>query len=538
MMAKVQSSILDPATGKPFVLDREVMTSRIAQATTTGVRQAVGMHVTGGISPQGLAGMLRGAEDGDPEAYLALAEEMEEKETQYLTVLGTRKRQVSQLDMTVQAASTDAEAKKIADAAQEQFLDSGLIDDAMFDILDAVGKGFSLAEIMWDLQGDAWNIKSIEYVDPRFVRFDRATRRIPLLRADNDGGIGLPLQPFKFLYTEIKAKSGIPVRAGIARPIAWIWMFKNFSIKDWVQFCEIYGMPLRVGKYPAGAEPDDKNELLRAVSSIASDAAAIIPQNMDIVFQDTKSGGSGGGVHEQLARYLDEQTAKVVLGQAGTTDSTPGKLGGQADHTQVREDIERADARALMTCINRGMVRPWVDFNFGPQEKYPWLFIGRPEQKNVAMMIDAAAKLVPLGFKVAQANIRSIVGFDDPQDGDDLLTAPAPGAPPESGNAIPPADLKTDLSSRRARIELLTAEINEDAIDKATQEQLARWKPLLEVSVDQIEKEFLASHTFEDLQERLKRLGADLDTNPLADRLARLNFQAFAAGRLGHTLKP
>lgn len=532
-MAKVQSSLIDPATGKPFVLDREVMTSRVAQATLTGVRQAVGMHVSGGLTPQGLASMLRGAEDGDCEAYLALAEEMEEKETQYLTVLGTRKRQVSQLDKIVQAASSSKDDQKIADAVKEQFLTSGLLEDRLFDILDAVGKGFSLCEIIWDLQGNTWNIRALEHVDPRFVRFDRETRRIPLLRGDNDGGIGLPLQPFKFLYTEIKAKSGIPVRAGIARPISWIWMFKNFSIKDWVQFCEIYGMPLRLGKYAPGSSEEDKNELLRAVAMISQDAAAIIPQNMSIDFQDTKSGGSGGGVHEQLARYFDEQTAKVVLGQAGTTDSTPGKLGGQADHTQVREDIERADARAASACINQSMVRPFVDFNFGPQEKYPTLNIGRPEQKNVQVMVDAAAKFAG-GMKIRAADIRSAVGFSEPQEGDELIVMPA--APPAQNDIVSSADLKTDLNSRRTHLSLLAAElVQHDALDRAATEASAKYRQIIPEA--QLETAFASARSYDDLKARLKTLGANLDTDPFADLLARRAFQAFVLGREGHSLK-
>jgi phage gp29-like protein len=526
--------------GNPII--REVMTARLSQATTTGVRQAVGPHVTGGLDPQGLADILRGAEDGDPEQYLALAEEMEEKEPHYLSVLGTRKRQVSQLDKTVQPGTSDAEGKKLADAVQEQFLDSDLIDDALFDILDAVGKGFSLHELMWDTEGSQWWIDSLEFVDPRFLRFDRATRRIPLLRANNDNGIGLPLLPHKFLFQEIKAKSGIVVRSGFARPVSWIWMFKNFAVKDWVQFAEIYGMPLRVGEYAPGASEDDKAELLRAVSAISSDAAAVIPQNMKINFQETGASKGGDSVYDPLVRFFDEQTSKMILGQTGTTDSTPGKLGGAPDHTQVREDIERADAKALMATINRQLVRPWVDLNHGPPAsgKYPYLWIGRPEPKNAALMVDTAAKLLPYGFKVSQSNIREAVGYDEPQATDELLTAPtaaAPGAP--SGGNVPLGDLKNfDLNALKQRVDLLTAEIAQaDAVDRATAEQLANWKPLVGGIEQAISEAGRKAGSYEEFKQLLAHRGVKLDVNALADRLARLTFAAFAKGRLGQSIK-
>jgi phage gp29-like protein len=247
------------------------------------------------------------------------------------------------------------------------------------------------------------------------VRFDRITRRIPLLL--DDRGLKQPLAPFKFVYLEIKTKSGIPIRGGIARPVAWMWMFKNYTLKDWVQFIEIYGQPFRIGKFAPGASQGDQDALLRAVISLASDAGCVIPSTMQIELVEAMKGG-GTDVFEKLARYADEQMSKIVLGQTGTTDAAPSGLGGQSSknaHNDVRGDIERADASALMAAINLQLVRPYIDLNQGKQQHYPWLYIGRPEDQDVQLMIDAAAKLVPLGLKIRQQDIRGAVGFQSPR---------------------------------------------------------------------------------------------------------------------------
>lgn len=83
------------------------------------------------------------------DAYLDLAEEMEEKEPQYLSVLGTRKRAVSQLDVSVEAAGSSAEEEKHADFVRE-FIARDTLSDELFDLMDAVGKGFSVSEIVWE----------------------------------------------------------------------------------------------------------------------------------------------------------------------------------------------------------------------------------------------------------------------------------------------------------------------------------------------------------------------------------------------------
>src|SRR5690606_6872255 len=134
------------------------------------------------------------------------------------------------------------------------------------------------------------------------------------------------LRPFKYVQHVSKAKSGIPIRGGIARAAAWAYLFKNYDLKDWVTYIEVHGQPLRVGKYHTGATEADKEVLLRAVANIGSDAAAIIPQNMLIEFVEAAKQGGATDLYEKLADWLDRQVSKAVLGQTLTTEVSSGSL--------------------------------------------------------------------------------------------------------------------------------------------------------------------------------------------------------------------
>src|SRR4051794_16915564 len=81
-------------------LRREPLTRELAAATMAGVRSIQTGHPAQGLTPVRLAQLLRAAETGDPIGYLELAEEMEEKDLHYLSVMGTRKRAISQLPIT------------------------------------------------------------------------------------------------------------------------------------------------------------------------------------------------------------------------------------------------------------------------------------------------------------------------------------------------------------------------------------------------------------------------------------------------------
>lgn len=95
---------------------------------------------------------------------------------------------------------------------------------------------------------------------------------------------GIELPENKFVVHRYKAKSGHPSRAGVMRVVSWMYLFKNYDIKDWVSFCEVFGMPLRLGKYDASASEDDKRQLMEAIISLGTDAAGIVPSSTMIEF--------------------------------------------------------------------------------------------------------------------------------------------------------------------------------------------------------------------------------------------------------------
>lgn len=50
-------------------------------------------------------------------------------------------------------------------------------------------------------------------------------------------------------------------------------------------FAEVYGMPLRVGRYEPGASRVDREALINAVRSLGSDAAGTVQKSTEIEFK-------------------------------------------------------------------------------------------------------------------------------------------------------------------------------------------------------------------------------------------------------------
>ncbi|MDW2766270.1 DUF935 family protein, partial [Acinetobacter baumannii] len=69
-----------------------------------------------------------------------------------------------------------------------------------------------------------------------------------------------------------KAKSGYIAKSGLLRVLSWPFLFKNYGIRDVMEFLETYGLPNKIGQYPPGATAEEKNTLLRAVMMLGRNA--------------------------------------------------------------------------------------------------------------------------------------------------------------------------------------------------------------------------------------------------------------------------
>lgn len=515
------------AYGRP-VKTQSLTATGSARPGLTGIRQVWAGSAAGGLTPLKLAGILRACDMGDHAEYVILAEEMEERDPHYASVLGTRKRAVSGVEPVVKPAGEDDQSKKIADAVRDAIAEHDGFADLVEDLLDGLGKGWAAVEINWGRSAREWWPETFEHVDPRFIRFDRETLRVPHLLTEEAPVDGEPLAPFKYAFHTPRLKSGLPLRGGLARLVAFGWMCKAFALKDWVSFAETYGLPLRLGRYGPEATREDVEKLFQAVANIGTDAAAVLPKSMEIEFQGGSTSAGGDRLFEALARFLDEQTSKAVLGQTMTSDD--GASMAQAKvHDGVRHDIAAADARQVSSTINRDIVRAFVDLNFGVQDRYPKVQIPISEPEDTVGRITAAVAMAGAGVRLRASEMRQIGGFTDPEDDDEVIGgAPvpppvAPAAPPPA--ATPPAPpLATNRETPGGQV--LPAD---DPLAEIEAEMLADWQPVAQELLNPVIAAIEDATSYEDALERLEALPG-IDSAKMIDLLVMGMFKARAFG--------
>lgn len=498
-----------------------VLTQERAVPSVTGIDHPFDDAIAPGLYPARLARTLRDSGRGEMHDFLTLAEEIEEREPHYRYVIETRKNAVTSLNVQVDPASEAARDVEIADFLRDEIVETPGFQTLPDMLVDGLSKGYSVVEVVWDV-GSAWIPRGFVWRDPRMFQWDRATRKELRLRwqgADD----GVALEPLKYLVHIPLLKMGLPARNGLARVGAWSFMLKSFSMKDWAQFLEIYGMPLRLGKYGPGSSADDRKVLLAAVRDLGRDAAAIVPTGMEIDFVEAK--GFSDKPFESNVRFIDEQMSKLVIGKPG--DGVGSSKAGEEVLDKVRIDIKKSDARDLALTLMEQMIRTVVLANFGPQKRFPKVHFPIPERKDLQVWSNAVTQLVDRGLEVEQSQVYDVIGLKEPaaREGGKpvkLLTAGSAGAkaPPQTPVGKASAyRLDTRVCPSCGPAHLAADDPEKDEADRLVDQALDGWEPDMQPIVDMIVGAAAEASSYEEFQAALERLPTELPVERLAQRL-------------------
>ena len=491
----------------------EQQTSRLSQ-----LHSEYAEHPSNGLTPPRLAQILRGAEQGDIRAQCELFQDMEEKDAHLLAEIGKRRRALTTVEWQVAPPRNPTAAEKAeAEWLNEMLQDLGDFEDLLFDMLDAIGKGFSCIELDWQMVGREWMPAAFNYRESSWFQLDPETRTE--LRLRNGTPEGEALNPFGWIVHQHKAKSGYVARSGLYRVLAWPYLFKNYAVRDLAEFLEIYGVPLRLGKYPPGAGASEKATLLRAVVNIGHNAAGIIPEGMSIDFKEAAK-----GTHEPfdwMVQWAEKSMSKAILGGTLTTQAD-GKTATNAlgnVHNEVRHDLLKSDAKQVATTIRQYLLYPLLMLNKGGDRdprRLPRFQFDLVEAEDLGAYAEALPKLVGAGMQIPASWAHDKLRIPLPNGKEQVLGQPA-GA--ETGAAA-------------ARVAALKAQQPADPLDALADQLANEWQPVAAMAVP-VQQLLASCKSLEEFRDRLPGIIPQLDVDDLAELIAQGMFAAGLAGQSG-----
>ena len=510
-----------------------------AEVTATG--RVLDDHPSAKITPSKLKQILDDAENGDIQAQHQLFMDIEEQDSSIAANMMTRKRSVLTLDWRIVEPrnATPAEEKLQAEI-DELFYQYPNLEDLFIDLMDAVGHGFSALEIQWAQVDGKWVPKGFKPCPQSWFKLDKDDS---LLLRTPANQMGEPLRPFGWVVHRHKSRSTQLARDGLYRTLAWLYMYKHYSVRDFAEFLELYGMPIRIGKYGAGATNTEKRTLLRALAEIGHNAAGIMPESMQIELHNVANAGAASGNNPflQMVDWCEKSIARLILGQT-LTSGADGKSSTNAlgnVHNEVRRDLMISDAKQIAQTITQQIILPYLQINVDPNiapHRVPYFEFDTKEYEDLSVFADAIPKLTGIGVQISESWVRDKLGIPEPQEGELILSTPQGEKTDEKTTALSAVFNHGEGCTCGCRAAALSAQNGkkdeQDELDGLIDDALANadFNQQLDPMMKQIVGVVMASESYDEAQEKLIALYPDLTSE---SHQAYLTSAVFLADLLG-----
>jgi hypothetical protein len=364
-------------------------------------------------------------------------------------ILNKRRLNVTRHEWEVKAASDDAKDQMAADIVRANFLRLNL-DEAAEHLLDAVWKGFSGVEPLWDVDA---NLNRIVVTELRPRPQDRLMFKLPdgeataktihhlgyelRVRTHTAPFDGIPVPARKFLIHSRGSKIGNPMGRPILGAVLW-WLsnFKREVIKFWLIHLDKFSSPTPKGTYPMG-NTQLKQQVLDAMDSIGQSGFAVVPDGVNLDLLDTTS--RTGDPFEKFIEWANREASKAILGE--TLSTQEGVSGGSRAATEAHMEsssvhLAKRDADLITPVFNE--LACWITELNVPGATPPtfWRLFPELEAKSNLNQVAARDKLITdfSGKKLSEEYITSTYGVEfqkeeKPDDREDSNNNTAEAAP-------------------------------------------------------------------------------------------------------------
>jgi len=470
-------------------------------------------YVTASITPERMAAIFRKADSGDISQQCELFEQIEEKDAHIIGERGKRVNAISDVQFSLQPMSEDAQDIKIYEFLQDWYDGFQQWNDTAVSMQDAVGKCFTGHWINWDTNlGLPEKLTFVE--QKRFLFYDETGYLLnyPRLTTD-DNPNGIDIKPWELMFHRYNGQTGHPSRSGIYRVCAWMWLFKSYSIKDWVAFCETYGMPLRLGKYNPG-QSGERDVLLEALRQLGSDGAGVVPKGTEIEFESGISANASGDLYQNLAKFANREMSKAITGSSQSGDSeTQGSFASDQTKNGIRLDLVKSDANAIASTFRNQILRPIVLFNFPPGAKVPKFNAIFEEKEDLKAKAETFSILSQMGGEISKKQFNEEFGLKEPESEDDFLRPPQPQ--PEQPEK--PIENKDDEEQKETKLNVPRGTIaKNNPKKKAAKDRLAdEIDPFMTAAIDNIRSYIMKAKSLEEIRDGVFNLFPNMKSSDI-----------------------
>ncbi|TNC80682.1 MAG: hypothetical protein C9356_12340 [Oleiphilus sp.] len=393
--------------------------------------------------------------------------------------------------------------------------------DVIWNMGSAVLTGFRVHELIWDNTPDGvFPTALLDRPNRRFLFSpDNALRLLTKREPTN----GEPTEDPYFLLSRHMPSQTNPYGRAILSACFWPYTFKKGGFKFFYQFCERYGLPFPIGKYPAGTDLKGQQDLLDALVQLLQDGAAAVPDDASVEL--LTSSHSGELAQEAMVHLCNREMSKAITSQTLATENQGvGSNAASKTHYERQSDNSSANRKAVAASLNQ--VFRWITYyNVGEDVVAPVFEFYKDKDPTIerAEQYEIVARLsnrVPLKALHEEMNIPIAEGDEEVI----VQSAPVSTATPEPKqfSACSHCGRSHEFSEPRSQVSLISTAIRE--ADKVIESNLID-------PIEQMLREYESSgKTLKEFYSDIEKLGLKMDQNKLAEINEKVMRLAFAQG--------
>ena len=211
---------------------------------------------------------------------------------------------------------------------------------------------------------------------------------------------------------------------GAARKCLSWYLVKMYAQVWWSEFVEVYGQPIRIGRYPQGASKESQKKMEKFLKVLGKSAYGLFPHNMELQLKEAKSAGQIS-TFSDIIKMANDEIAIALIGQVQTVgDRKQGSYAKAKVLEGIRQEVLSFAAQIIERGFREGIVSNLVQMNYGPdvpEVLWPRVtpVVERPgEAKAKAERFKLMAEA---GTPVPLQHIYEQTGTPEPRDGERVL---------------------------------------------------------------------------------------------------------------------
>lgn len=323
---------------------------------------------------------------------------------------------------------------------------------------------------------------------------------------------GLPLERGRWLTA---------VGRGVMRQCSVAYAIKHFPLRDWLYFCSRFGIPGVQGLIDAPKGSTEWTDFEAALEAFANRWVTITSKSSGAEIRLIEAAKTAASLpFKDLVERSDRLYARVFRGGDLSTQSREGAdVAGANPQTGETQLVLDDGAQWATDCLNARVDEPVIEYLFNTAPK-AWIVISPPKTTDTSREIAAMDFLAKNGGKVAIQTAHERLEIPQAEDGEDVLSAPAPAPSPFGQH---PAD-KSDPPDKSEELEddalanSLTPEQRLAQSVAADLEPLQRWAQRV-LRILEIQDEVLRTTKLRDAQAELPQLLKDINADPASARV-------------------